>query len=486
MKIAQSFPICLAFFNAFAQKTDYSPRCIDFCRISLTLICMSIFNFSHALNLLFHNRFAAAQRIAVLAGFMFMCSPAQAQTMWCPADLNQDHRVNVRDLSILLRNWGPTSSRIPADLNQDGQVNGLDLRSMLDEFGCLAETITPNTAYALCEFVDTIDSTTDPYPLTPGWQIVWQPVVSSGTCYAIVLQATEPTNVRGNLRLLPMYAIAIQGTQNKVDAAFDMAVTPQLAFDPIDSAKIGQGSTDALNCILNLAGTNNGVTQSLSEFIYSLGADDNLFVTGHSLGGNITSVLTPWIAFNVPAFGGRMLPLTYLPRNLCAMTFAAPTAGNTAFATFLNNNPISYQAFFNSNDVVPNAWAITGGLNLNRINNLYLPTTIPGSVKTLLASKKLAMAQAGVAYAQTNGVTFTFPLGIPPTGTSDPWIWQVGYQHNNAYCAQFLGSGSCGTSIAAPNVTNAVLNRLAIKRARAASDLRTARFLRSAFRRRLN
>ena len=446
---------------------------------------MSIFNFSHALNFLFHNRFAAAQRIAVLAGFMFMCSQAQAQTMWCPADLNQDHRVNIRDVSILLRNWGPTSSRIPADLNQDGQVNGLDLRSMLDEVGCSAATITPNTAYALCEFVDTIDSTTAPYPLTPGWQIIWEPVVSSGTCYAIVLQATEPTDRNGNSRLLPMYAIAIQGTQNRVDAVFDMAVTPQLPFAPISGAQIGQGSTDALNCILNLAGTNHGVTQSLREFIYSLGADDNLFVTGHSLGGNITSVLTPWIASNVPAFGGSMSPLTHLPPNLCAMTFAAPTAGNAVFATFLNNNPISYQAFFNSNDVVPNAWAITGGLNLNRINALYLPTPIPGSVKTLLASKKLAMAQAGVAYAQTNGVTFTFPLGIPPTGTSDPWIWQVGYQHNNAYCAQFLGSASCGTSIPEPIVTNAELNRLAINRARAASDLRTVRFLLSAFRRHL-
>ena len=161
-----------------------------------------------------------------------------------------------------------------------------------------------------------------------------------------------------------------------------------------------------------------------------------------------------------------MLPLTYLPHNLSAMTFAAPTAGNLEFATFLNNNPISYQAFFNSNDVVPNAWAITGGLNLNRINALYLPTPIPGSVKTLLASKKLAMAQAGVAYAQTNGVTFTFPLGIPPTGTSDPWIWQVGYQHNNAYCAQFLGSVDCAppSNFISSSVTNSELKRLVSRR----------------------
>jgi hypothetical protein len=239
-----------------------------------------------------------------------------------------------------------------------------------------------------------------------------------------------------------MYAITIQGTQNAADVVFDMAVTPQLAFDPIENAQIGKGSNDALNCVLNLVQTTNGETQSLQEFIESLSPDDELFVTGHSLGGNLTSVLTPWIAFNVPAFGGSMLPLTYLPPNLCAMTFAAPTAGNLEFATFLNNNPISYQAFFNSNDVVPNAWATTGALNLTRINNdLYLQD-VPESVSTLLFSKKVEMTLAGVAYTQTNGTIFTFPLG-PTDGTSQTWLWQVGYQHNNAYYAQFLGSVEC-------------------------------------------
>ena len=446
-------------------------------------ISMDIHQFSNALNLLLHrcihNRLADALRIAVLAGFMFMCSPAKAQTMWCPADLNQDNRVNERDASILLRHWGPTSASIPADLNHDGQVDGRDLISMLDDFGCRAATITPNTAYALCQFVDTIDLPT-PYPLTPGWQIVWKPV-SSGSCYAIVLQATEPTNLRGNSRLLPMYAIAIQGTQNAPDAAFDMDVIPQLAFDPIHDAKIGKGSNDALNCILNLVGTTNRKTQSLAKFIQSLGADDNLFVTGHSLGGNITSVLVPWIAFNVPAFGGSMLPLKYLPPNLCAMTFAAPTAGNLEFATFLNNNPISYQAFFNSNDVVPNAWAITGDLNLIRINNLYSPTPITPAVSLLLASKKRAMAQNGVAYTQTNGTIFTFPLGTP-VGPGDPWLWQVGYQHNDAYCAQFLESDTCAPPSINPSVTKAVLNRLARERAQASSDLRSVQRVRSMLR----
>ena len=427
-------------------------------------ISMSMRHFSNPLNMLLpkrciHNRLADALRIAVLAGFMFMCSPTQAQTMWCPADLNQDHLVNELDMSILFLNWGPTSSPIPSDLNQDGQADGSDLGSMLIEFGSCAATITPNTAYALCEFVDTYIST-NPYPLTPGWSIIWKPDVSRGSCFAIVLQATKQAQGSGDTTFLPMYAIAIQGTQNVADGVFDMTVTPQLAFDPIKNAQIGQGSFDALNCILNLVQTTNGVTQSLQEFIESLSTDDELFVTGHSLGGNLTSVLTPWIAFNVPAFGGSMLQVTYLPHNLSAMTFAAPTAGNLEFATFLNNNPISYQAFFNSNDVVPNAWATTGALNLNRINNDLYSQDVPESVSALLLSKKVEMTLAGVAYTQTNGTIFTFPLG-PTDGTSQTWLWQVGYQHNIAYYAQFLGSVDCAppSNFMEPVVAKAVSKR---------------------------
>ncbi len=398
---------------------------------------------SSELKLLFNmrhipQRMVVAFRISLLCGFGFVCPLAQAQTMWCPDDLNQDHEVSEADLAVIALEWGPAQPSAAADLDHSGQVDCGDVAYMLLAFGPCAPAITPNTAYALCEFVDTIDSPT-PYPLATGWQIIWKPDVSTPSCFAMVFQATVPEFPGGEVVGLPMFAIAIQGTQNQFDAALDMSITPQVSFPPMSGARIGQGSSDALNCVLDLVQTTDGVTQSLQEWIESLSPENQLFVTGHSLGGNITSVLTPWIAYSVPAFGGSLSPLAYLPPNLCAMSFAAPTAGNLAFATFLNDNPIGYQAFFNSNDVVPNAWATTGELNLNRIGNLYASTgdAMPSAVNVLLQSKKLEMLQAGVAYTQTNGVIFTFPLGTPPVGTTEPWLWQVGYQHNNAYSEQF-------------------------------------------------
>ena len=70
-----------------------------------------------------------------------MCSPAQSQTMWCPADLNQDHEVGAPDVSLLLLGWGSTLPLDPADINRDGEVDGQDLGCMLLEEGPCPPTL---------------------------------------------------------------------------------------------------------------------------------------------------------------------------------------------------------------------------------------------------------------------------------------------------------------------------------------------------------
>ena len=52
----------------------------------------------------------------------------------CPADLNDDNRVDITDLSILLYNWGkPTNAR--ADYNKDGKVDIIDFSILLYYWG---------------------------------------------------------------------------------------------------------------------------------------------------------------------------------------------------------------------------------------------------------------------------------------------------------------------------------------------------------------
>jgi len=50
-----------------------------------------------------------------------------------PGDLNSDNSVNVTDLSILLSNYGTSSST--ADINSDGTVNILDMSILLSHYG---------------------------------------------------------------------------------------------------------------------------------------------------------------------------------------------------------------------------------------------------------------------------------------------------------------------------------------------------------------
>ena len=47
-------------------------------------------------------------------------------------DLNDDGLINVTDLLLLLRAWGPCQNQAcPTDLNQDGITNVADLQALL-------------------------------------------------------------------------------------------------------------------------------------------------------------------------------------------------------------------------------------------------------------------------------------------------------------------------------------------------------------------
>jgi hypothetical protein len=148
----------------------------------------------------------------------------------------------------------------------------------------------------------------------------------------------------------------------------------------------------------------------------------------------------PWTAAHVPAFGPNPIPLRGLPKNLAAVTFAAPSAGNQAFADFLNTYPENYSAHFNKNDVIPNVWAMSGPLQIPNIYSLFPspgPNPAPDEVKAILIGKIGEMKRANVSYTQTNGEIFEFPPAIPAGGKQ--WMLELDYQHNYAYCKRYLG-----------------------------------------------
>jgi|GEM_PF-6288128 len=59
-----------------------------------------------------------------------------------PGDLNNDNTVNITDMSILLSNYGTTSST--ADINGDGTVNVLDMSILLSHYGQSISSFSTN------------------------------------------------------------------------------------------------------------------------------------------------------------------------------------------------------------------------------------------------------------------------------------------------------------------------------------------------------
>ena len=304
------------------------------------------------------------------------------------------------------------------------------------------ENISVQTLYQLCAYVDGESGV----PIPQGWVQIWGhlPVKDqklSGNYAACFQKWIEiPIFPIGPIFVpIPVYALAIQGTKDGMEILEDFEVVQNVLFPPVPNAWISQGSSQALGDVLQLADDETGIT--LQDFLPTLPEKAYLVVTGHSLGGNLASVMGPWIATNVPNYISSNQP--EFPPNLGVVTFAAPTAGDQVFAEYLNRQE-AYQAHFNVNDVVSNVWAETGELCIANLKKLFPPegpAPAPPAVKGILDAIQAGMASNKVSYTQTRGQMFAYPCSTPPADKKDElerWLWQLNQQHNDAYNATFL------------------------------------------------
>jgi hypothetical protein len=225
-----------------------------------------------------------------------------------------------------------------------------------------------------------------------------------------------------------------------MDAIFDMEVENQTPYPYVTGCNIAVGANRDLNQVFNNQNSS-GVT--LMNFLQPLIVATNQFlVTGHSLGGATTALLAPWIAYVL----NNQQPVTALPGNVNAITFAAPAIGDTNFANFLNGQS-NYSANCNINDAVPHAWCLTGQFSIPEMYKLFPapgPHPMPHNLKKKMEKKVHKMKKHGVSYQQTNAATFTFPsatlIDTKQTGekqADQEWEAELGYQHNVAYDTYF-------------------------------------------------
>ncbi|MFZ6744659.1 lipase family protein [Undibacterium sp. JH2W] len=169
------------------------------------------------------------------------------------------------------------------------------------------------------------------------------------------------------------------------------------------------------------------------------------------MGGNLATVFAPWLLYQLAQDHAS------LPSLFPVMTFAAPTAGNNAFATAYDKSFPSSWRYYNEIDLVPMA-----SDSLRSTELLYSPATEAGSIETtynnltvtlkngigLIAdSIDVAELRDGSYYAQTNqshgSVALNTSKTLYPVDTSkaliDQWFDQVASQHVQSTYLSFFG-----------------------------------------------
>ena len=274
-----------------------------------------------------------------------------------------------------------------------------------------------------------------PIDPTGSWQCVWGPGQSHHNANLVFVAAY--TMAPG---LPPTFAaVVVRGTDTDVNDAWgaveqiwedlDVAHEVPLPWAPANPARIANGTIDGLNDIESISINGKTLVQFLGSY---LPANDNpvLVVTGHSLGGCLTTVVAPWLQNALASPNLHIIPAT----------FAGPTAGNAAFASYYDSSFSHSLRVVNSLDIVPNCWA-----TIHNDDDVYMPCGIkvPDLIYAAVVGFTVVMKGTGVSYVQpSNG--FVPLTGVCSGGTN--WYSEAGYQHHAANYMALLG----GTSVSAP------------------------------------
>jgi len=261
----------------------------------------------------------------------------------------------------------------------------------------------------------------------PTWQVVWGPALNadrSNLAYA------ARNSVTGEL------AVSIRGSDfsfwlNWIEDLAAIRLVPYDQFVPTASkaAQIAFGTAIGLRQVL---GMQDG-TKSLETFLTAAPEGTPILITGHSLGGCLASALAPCVANWV----GNAA-------NLSIYTIAAPSPGNADFAAYYNtlftlqSGHSTAFRFFNSLDVVPNAWE-----SLATVETYYPPlvpctsdiTRVIGRAEAAVGGKYCQLGELAVGSAIELSGTLVTPLGAyrgrlePNAFDNARFLWQADQQH---------------------------------------------------------
>lgn len=329
----------------------------------------------------------------------------------------------------------------------------------------------PGVAMTLASITYCADIKSALHKYLPGWSLVWLPDAAVNGNYAFVVR-NDATK---------QYAVAIRGSlldfswdafDNWFEQDFNVFEQVDWLYPATDQQpKISKGSSDGLNDLSNLVMTFNGQETRLLAYLLATAVTqgDSIMVVGHSLGGNLATVFAPWLLYQIGQAGLRP------PADFNVYTFAAPSAGNDAFAQAYDASFPASRRYYNVLDIVPLASVpfsiIDAGL-------LYMPApqasditvTYDGKTASLAEAFALLAAAIGLSeiypndfsfYSQTNVGSGSVPLYPDDTycqpDTKPPlpplvvqWFEKAGCEHGHNTYLSLLGAEKIDCELVAP------------------------------------
>jgi Lipase (class 3) len=293
----------------------------------------------------------------------------------------------------------------------------------------------------------------------PTWHVVWGPGLSGNRANMLYVAGDSRTN---------QLAVAIRGTDwsfwlNWIEDFGSLLplvpYTDVLTSIAAGNPEIAAGTNIGLQLLLHTrASTLDGQDVDLATFLVQAGPRTEIFVTGHSLGGCLASVLAPSLAYRLGT-----------AENFKVYTFAAPTAGNLDFAgyydrlfTSSSGRTRAYRVY-NDLDIVPISWA-----SLPTIAALYTPAPVCSErVKDIITR---AQSIVGSTYQQVGTLTegsavelhgqLIAEIDVPLTPDRGSLLFfkEVGDQHATEMYMQLLGAPVISVALAELSAVLAALN----------------------------